>query len=92
MGIPDTKYSSIICLNSGEFTRICKELSTLSETVIIETNKNFVKFIVSSEIVGGSIKLESNDSDDKDEISSIKVENFLKNNYLLLIFFLMIKT
>lgn len=73
LGIPDTNYSSIICLSSGEFTRICKELFTLSETVMIETNKNFVKFIVSSEVVGGSIKIDANDSDDKDEASLIRV-------------------
>ncbi len=73
LGIPDTKYGSIITLSSSEFTRICKELFSLSETVVIETNANHVKFIVNSEVVGGSIKLEANDSDDKDEISSIKV-------------------
>ncbi len=75
LGIPDTKYSSIISLSSGEFTRICKELFSLSETVVIETNKNFVKFIVASEIVGGSIKIEPNDTDDKDDFTSIKVFN-----------------
>lgn len=73
MGIPDTKYSSIITLGSGEFTRICRELFSLSETVIIETNKNFVKFIVSSEVVGGSIKLEENEANDKDQVFSINV-------------------
>jgi proliferating cell nuclear antigen len=73
LGIPDTKYSSIISLNSVEFTRICRELFSLSETVIIETNKNFVKFNVQSEIVGGSIKLESNGMEDKDEFASIQV-------------------
>jgi proliferating cell nuclear antigen len=75
LGIPDTKYSSIISLNSGEFTRICRELFSLSETVVIETNKNFVKFIVSSEIVGGSIKLEANDLEDKEENFSLNVYN-----------------
>ena len=73
LGIPDTNYSSIITLSSTEFTRICKELFALSETVIIETNANYVKFIVSSEVIGGSIKLENNDTDEKEEKSFIKV-------------------
>lgn len=77
MGIPDTKYSSIIRLSSSEFTRICRELFSLSETVTIETNKNHVKFIVASEVVGGSIKLEANETDDKDEVSSIQVNKSL---------------
>ena len=72
-----------------EFTRICRELFSLSETVVIETNKNFVKFIVSSEIVGGSIKLEANEGDEKDEVSSIKVKNktLLKILFFLYIFY-----
>lgn len=73
LGIPDTKYSSIITINSSEFTRICRELFALSETVIIETDKKFVKFIVSSEVVGGSIKIEENDSGEKDEETTINV-------------------
>ena len=80
MGIPDTKYNSIITLGSGEFTRICRELFTLSETVIIETNQKFVKFIVSSEVIGGSIKLEENDTNDKDQVFSI---NVIKNLWKL---------
>jgi len=73
LGIPDTNYSSIISLSSTEFTRICKELFALSETVIIETTATYVKFVVSSEIIAGSIKLENNDADDKEEKFSIKV-------------------
>lgn len=73
LGIPDTNYSSIITLPSNEFTRICKELFALSETVSIETTTNYVKFIVSSEIIGGSIKLENNETDEKEEKFYIKV-------------------
>jgi proliferating cell nuclear antigen len=61
-------------MSSSEFTRICRELYHLAETVIIETNKNFIKFSVNSEVVGGSIKIDSNDSGDKDENTSINVE------------------
>jgi proliferating cell nuclear antigen len=59
-------------MNSGEFTRICRELYALSETVIIETNKNFVKFVVSGEVVGGSIKIETGDDDTE---TTINVDN-----------------
>jgi proliferating cell nuclear antigen len=62
-------------MSSSEFTRICRELYQLAETVIIETNKTFIKFSVSSEVVGGSIKIDSNnDSCEKDEMTSINVE------------------
>lgn len=32
LGIPETDYSSVIEMSSGEFSRICKELSSISET------------------------------------------------------------
>ena len=34
LGIPDTEYSSIVTLPSSEFTRICRELSSIAETGI----------------------------------------------------------
>lgn len=52
LGIPDTDYSSTLTLPSGELTRICKELSSLSETVTIETSKNNVAFKITGENVG----------------------------------------
>lgn len=61
-------------MNSGEFTRICRELYQLSETVNIETNKNFIKFTVSGEVVGGNVKIEANDSTSQDDRIFINVE------------------
>lgn len=61
-------------MSSSEFTRICRELYQLAETVIIETNKNSIKFSVNSEVVGGSIKIDANDSCEKDEMTIVNVE------------------
>lgn len=74
LGIPETQYGSEITMSSSEFTRICRELYQLSESVSIETNKQFVKFSVTSEVVGGSVKLDNNDSSNKDDLISIRVE------------------
>ena len=60
-------------MSSSEFTRICRELYQLAETVIIETNKTYIKFSVSSEVVGGSIKIDANDGE-KDEKTVVDVE------------------
>ena len=46
LGIPETEYGSIITIDSSEFSKICKELSAISETVSIETSKEFIKFSV----------------------------------------------
>lgn len=42
LAIPETEYSSNISINSGEFTKICKELYSLDETLTITTNPDFV--------------------------------------------------
>ena len=40
--IPETDYKSVVSINSLEFTRICRELSSLSETVTISTQLELV--------------------------------------------------
>jgi len=57
LAIPETEYSSIITLNAGEFTKICKELYSLNETLTLTTHPSFVQFSVDSEAGSGSIKL-----------------------------------
>ncbi len=61
-------------MSSSEFTRICRELYSLNETVNIETTKDSIKFSVNSENIGGSIKIEENDSSNQDEQCNIQVE------------------
>lgn len=74
LGIPETSYGSMVTISSNEFNRITKELSGLSETVNIETNKNYVAFSVQSDNVSGYIKIETNDSMSQEESTVVKVE------------------
>ena len=39
LGIPETDFTSICTMPSGEFARICKEFVGLSESIRVETNK-----------------------------------------------------
>ena len=64
----------MVTMSSSEFTRICRELYSLNETVNIETTKDSIKFSVNSENIGGSIKIEENDSGNQDEQCNIQVE------------------
>ena len=50
-------------MSSSEFSRICRELYAINETVNIEADKNYIKFYVNNENIGGGFTLESNDSD-----------------------------
>ena len=37
LSIPETEYSSLITINSGEFSKICRELQQLSDSLTIVT-------------------------------------------------------
>jgi proliferating cell nuclear antigen len=67
LAIPETEYQSVVTINSGEFNKICKELFSLSETVHIQTNSDFVQFSVEGEVGSGAVKISQNDSDKKED-------------------------
>ena len=50
-------------MSSSEFARITRELYAINETVQIVVDKNFVKFSVANETIGGGFTYEPNDSD-----------------------------
>lgn len=62
MGIPETSYTSEITMNSFDFTKLCKELHQLSETVTIEASLEYVQFSIEGEVGSGVIKIQTNDS------------------------------
>ena len=74
LSIPDTDYSSLITINSGEFSRITKELQSLSDSITIVTNSEFVQLSVEGQAGSGFIKLTANDSDRKEDQTLIEVE------------------
>jgi len=67
LGIPDTEYSCVVKLPSGEFQRICRDLSQLGDSVVIACTKEGVKFSASGELGTGNIKLSQNASTDKED-------------------------
>lgn len=67
LAIPETEYSSVVSINSGEFSKICRELYSLSETVTVVTTPDYVQFSVEGEVGTGSVRLGQNDSDRKED-------------------------
>ena len=55
LGIPDSEYDVCVQMGSAEFQRICRDLAVLGETVVIECNKEQIKFSVSGDIANGSV-------------------------------------
>ena len=67
LSIPDTEYTSIITINSSEFSKICKELQQLSDGLTIQTKQDEVYLQVEGPAGSGQIKLSSNESDRKED-------------------------
>jgi len=63
LGIPDTEYTSEITMNSSEFSKLCKELYSLSETVTFEISSSYVKFAVDGDVGSGSIMIKTSTDD-----------------------------
>lgn len=64
LGIPETDYESVVKLPSSEFQRICQNLSTWGESVLITTSKKGIKFSVEGEIGSGNVHLKQDSSPD----------------------------
>ena len=60
LSIPETDYTSVITLNSGEFSKITKELAQLSDSLTIVTSKDNVQLSVEGSAGSGFIKLTQN--------------------------------
>lgn len=66
---------------SGEFARICRDLSHIGDAVVISCAKDGVKFSASGELGNGNIKLSQTSNVDKEEeaVSSVlSKQNTLK--------------
>jgi len=66
LGIPETDYKSVVKTSSPEFQKICSNLTTWGDTVVIKTSKDDVTFSVSGEIGSGNIKLKPHAADDEE--------------------------
>ena len=55
----------MVTINSNEYSKICKELFSLSETVQIATSPESVIFSVEGEVGAGSVKLGNNEAGDQ---------------------------
>lgn len=67
LGIPHQEYSCVITMPSGEFGRICRDLSQIGECVVITCTKDGVQFSSKGDMGSGTVKLSQNVGADKDE-------------------------
>lgn len=67
LGIPDTEYACVIKMPSSEFSRICRDLSILGDSIIICCTKDGARFSAKGDLGNGNIKLMQSANVDKED-------------------------
>uniref|UniRef100_A0A4X2L088 DNA sliding clamp PCNA n=1 Tax=Vombatus ursinus TaxID=29139 RepID=A0A4X2L088_VOMUR len=65
--LQEQEYSCVVKMPSGEFARICRDLSHIGDAVVISCAKDGVKFSASGELGSGNVKLSQTSNVDKEE-------------------------
>merc|ERR1712216_762270 len=73
LGIPETEYAATVKMPSAEFARICRDLSSIGDTVGISVTKDGVKFSTTGDIGEANITVRQNSEDDKDKMIAIEL-------------------
>ncbi|CAG9312932.1 unnamed protein product [Blepharisma stoltei] len=73
LGIPEQEYSAEVKMSSLEFTKICRELTQVTDTLNISIDKEAIKFAVSGNVGAGCITMRGNVSDKVEENLFIRV-------------------
>ncbi|KAK9124388.1 hypothetical protein Sjap_013990 [Stephania japonica] len=71
LGIPEAEYQAIVRMPSAEFARICKDLSSIGDTVVISVTKEGVKFSTQGDIGTANIVCRQNTTVDKPEEATV---------------------
>ncbi|EYU18920.1 hypothetical protein ABFS83_04G188600 [Erythranthe nasuta] len=71
LGIPEAEYHAIVRMPSSEFARICKDLSSIGDTVVISVTKEGVKFSTRGDIGTANIVCRQNTTVDKPEEATV---------------------
>jgi len=74
LGIPETDYSGEVTMPSGEFQKICRDLTTFGDTATIAASKEGVKFSVSGDMGTGNVTVRQNASVEKEAQTLIELQ------------------
>lgn len=75
LGIPDTEYAAVVKMPSSEFMRICRDLTTIGESVVISANKDSVKFSTTGDIGEGNVTCrQSTNADKPDQSVTLEIQ------------------
>lgn len=83
LGIPESTYDVVVKMPSGEFQRICRDLSTIGESVIISADKDGVTFKAEGELGSGKTTLSQHPSEKEEEEVTIDLQEKVELTFAL---------
>lgn len=83
LGIPEKDYQAKITTSGAEFTKLCRDLYQVAETVNIEAAEDNVNFTVEGDMGKGKVSLSESVSDKMDEKTQIEVKEPVKLSFAL---------
>ena len=73
----------MVQLNAQEFTKICRELYSINETVTIQASSDQVKFSVEGDVGSGLVSLAANDGVKKEDQTILEVSQGVTQQFAL---------
>jgi len=67
LGIPETDYACVVRLPSSEFSRICRDLSQIGDSLQVTCTKNGVQFSAKGDLGNGAVRLTQYSNVDKED-------------------------
>ncbi len=74
LGIPETEYNASITMSANEFSKICRDLTILGDTVVISATKEGVRFSVKGDLGAGNILVKQGGAVADDPSSGTTIE------------------
>ena len=74
LGIPETEYNASVTMSSNEFSKICRDLTILGDTVVIAASKEGVRFSVKGDMGAGNILVKQGGAVADDPASGTTIE------------------
>lgn len=71
LGIPDQDYSAEAKMPAGEYQRICRDLASIGDSVLLSATKEGIKFSTSGDIGTANVTLRHSTTSDKAEEQTI---------------------
>eukprot|EP00918_Siedleckia_nematoides_P057719 GHVU01125812.1.p1 GENE.GHVU01125812.1~~GHVU01125812.1.p1 ORF type:complete len:166 (-),score=30.82 GHVU01125812.1:155-652(-) len=72
LGVPEAEFDVTVDMPSNEFKRICSDMATFSDKMVITVNKESIEFAIVGDVGGGTVVLRKRAKTDTSEAVAIQ--------------------